>query len=47
MGTFPKIPEWVQLEHQVQTILTQQELHGWRFDEAAAWQSVGGPLVPE
>ena len=31
------IPEWVQLEHQVQEILTQQEIHGWRFDEAAAW----------
>ncbi len=38
MGTFPTLPEWVSLEHQVQTILTQQELHGWRFDEAAAWQ---------
>ena len=32
------LPEWVSLEHQVQTILTQQEIHGWRFDEAAAWK---------
>jgi hypothetical protein len=34
---FP-LPEWVSLEHQVQTILTQQEIHGWRFDEQAAWE---------
>jgi DNA polymerase I-like protein with 3'-5' exonuclease and polymerase domains len=34
------LPEWVQLEHQVQTILTQQEIHGWRFDELAAWKLV-------
>jgi len=27
----------VKLEHQVQTILTQQEIHGWHFDERAAW----------
>ena len=40
MESLPKIPEWVSLEHQVQTILTQQELHGWRFDEGAAWQLV-------
>jgi DNA polymerase I-like protein with 3'-5' exonuclease and polymerase domains len=32
------LPEWVQLEHEVQTILTAQELHGWRFNEDAAWQ---------
>ena len=38
MGPLPKIPEWVKLEHQVQQILTQQEIHGWRFDEAAAWK---------
>ena len=38
MGSLPKIPEWVKLEHQVQKILTQQEIHGWRFDEAAAWK---------
>ena len=38
MASLPKIPEWVQLEHQVQKILTQQELHGWHFDKDAAWQ---------
>ena len=38
MGPLPKIPEWVKLEHQVQKILTKQETHGWRFDEAAAWK---------
>ncbi len=38
METFHPLPEWVSLEHQVQTILTQQELHGWRFDEEAAWK---------
>jgi len=35
---FYALPEWLSLEHQVQTILTQQEIHGWRFDELAAWQ---------
>ena len=38
MGPLPKIPEWVKLEHQVQKILTQQEIHGWRFDSVAAWK---------
>ena len=38
MASLPKIPEWVQLEHQVQTILTEQELHGWQFNKDAAWQ---------
>ncbi len=38
METFPQIPEWVQLEHQVQTILTQQEIHGWRFSSDAAFE---------
>ena len=36
MSTFPPIPEWVTLEHQVAHILTEQELHGWHFDEQAA-----------
>ena len=36
MSTFPPIPEWVTLEHQVAHILTQQELHGWYFDEQEA-----------
>ena len=36
MEAFPTIPEWVELEHQVAQILTQQEIHGWYFDEQAA-----------
>lgn len=38
METLPALPEWVALEHQVQQILTEQEIHGWAFDENAAWQ---------
>ena len=38
METLYTLPEWVTLEHRVQEILTQQEIHGWRFDEAAAWK---------
>ena len=36
MQTFPTLPDWVKLEHQVATILTQQEIHGWYFNEKAA-----------
>ena len=36
MQPFPKIPEWVSLEHQVAHILTQQEIHGWYFNEQEA-----------
>jgi len=36
MGTLPQIPEWILFEHQVATILTQQELHGWHFNEQEA-----------
>ena len=36
MEPFPKIPEWITLEHQVAQILTTQEQHGWYFDERAA-----------
>ena len=36
MRTLPQIPDWVKLEHQVAQILTQQEIHGWYFDERAA-----------
>ena len=36
MQAFRKIPEWITLEHQVAQILTEQEQHGWRFDEPAA-----------
>ena len=36
MQPFPQIPDWVTLEHQVAQILTQQEIHGWYFNENAA-----------
>jgi len=36
MQTLPQIPEWVTLEHQVAQILTNQEIHGWYFDERSA-----------
>ena len=38
MATLQPLPDWVALEHQVQTILTEQEIHGWKFDTQAAWQ---------
>ena len=38
MEPFHSLPEFVTLEHQVQTILTQQEQHGWHFDTDAARQ---------
>ena len=38
MRPLPQIPEWVQLEHKVAQILTEQELHGWYFDQRAAWK---------
>jgi len=38
MRPLPPLPEWVTLEHQVAQILTEQELHGWYFDERAAWE---------
>ena len=36
MRTLPPLPEWIAFEHEVATILTQQEQHGWYFDERAA-----------
>ena len=36
MQTLPPLPDWVSLEHQVAEILTQQELHGWYFNESKA-----------
>ena len=36
MQAFPPLPGWVELEHQVAQILTQQELHGWYFNEGSA-----------
>ena len=38
MHPLPPLPEWVELEHQVAKILTEQELYGWYFDQRAAWQ---------
>jgi len=38
MRPLPPLPDWLQLEHQVAHILTEQELHGWYFDERAAWE---------
>ena len=36
MRPLPPLPEWVQMEHQVAHILTQQEINGWYFDERGA-----------
>ncbi len=38
MEAFPTLPDWCALEHSVAKILTQQEIHGWRFDEQKAQQ---------
>ena len=38
METLPAIPKWVEVEHDVATLLTKQELHGWYFNEPAAQQ---------
>ncbi len=38
MRPLSPLPNWVSLEHSVAQILTQQELHGWYFDERAAWE---------
>ena len=47
MRPLPPIPEWVTLEHDVAQILTDQEEHGWYFDERSAWElesSLAGEL---
>ena len=36
MRPLPPLPDWLKLEHQVAHILTEQENHGWYFDERAA-----------
>ena len=36
MQSLPALPDWVSLEHKVAQILTEQEIHGWHFDESAA-----------
>ena len=38
MQTLPPLPDWLSLEHKVAQILTQQELHGWYFDERQAYE---------
>ena len=38
MRPLPPLPDWLTLEHRVAEILTEQELHGWYFDEPAAWK---------
>ena len=38
MRTLPPLPDWCSLEHSVAQILTQQELHGWYFNERSAWE---------
>ena len=38
MRPLPPLPEWVTLEHKVAQILSEQERHGWYFDERSAWQ---------
>ena len=38
MRPLPPLSEWVTLEHEVAKILSEQERHGWYFDERAAWQ---------
>ncbi len=38
MRPLPPLPEWVALEHKVAQLLTEQEQHGWYFDEQSAWK---------
>ena len=38
MQPFHPLPDWVALEHSVAEILTEQELHGWYFNERSAWE---------
>ena len=38
MRTLPPLPDWCSLEHQVAEILTEQEIHGWYFDEQKGQQ---------
>ena len=38
MRPLSPLPDWIALEHQVQRILTEQEIHGWYFDESKAQQ---------
>ena len=38
MRTLPPLPDWCSLEHRVAHILTEQEIHGWYFNESKAQQ---------
>ena len=38
MQTLPPLPDWCSLEHKVAQILTEQELHGWYFNERQAYE---------
>ena len=38
MRTLPPLPDSCRLEHRVAEILTEQEIHGWSFDEQKAQQ---------
>ncbi len=38
MRPLSPLPDWCSLEHSVAQILTQQEIHGWHFDERSAWE---------
>ena len=38
MRPLSPLPDWCSLEHSVAQILTQQEIHGWYFNERAAWE---------
>ena len=38
MEPLQTLPDWITLEHDVQRILTEQELHGWSFATDACWK---------
>ena len=38
MRPLSPLPDWVSLEHSVAQILTQQELHGWYFNEPKSYE---------
>ena len=38
MRALPPLPDWCSLEHQVAQILTEQEIHGWYFNESKAFK---------
>jgi len=38
MRAFPPLFDWLALEHTVAQILTEQEIHGWTFDEQKSFQ---------